>query len=239
MNNNSEKKSGNLYVTLVVILMSIAVVAAVAGAISRNIARVDEATSAQETKREAASTTGYGERETENVFGDDDRKKPESTATETETAAEDADVLPEFINPTGGSLMNSFSEKVPVFSQTMNDYRTHGGVDINVNLGERIMAAADGVVEEIWEDPMMGKCISVKHTGDAVSYYKNLSADLPEGIAVGKTVSAGDVIGVAGESALAEIAEEPHLHFELKIKDVFVNPAEYISFENAQESYEG
>jgi murein DD-endopeptidase MepM/ murein hydrolase activator NlpD len=47
---------------------------------------------------------------------------------------------------------------------------------------------------------------------------------VPAGITAGATVKAGDKIGSVGDTALIEISEEPHLHFELYKDDVCTNP---------------
>ena len=74
----------------------------------------------------------------------------------------------------------------------------------------------------------MGQCVAIKHGGECYTIYKNLSAELPEGTVVGATVKAGDVIGTVGESAMVEIAEEPHLHLEMTVNGLQVDPLEYL-----------
>lgn len=169
-------------------------------------------------------------------------KKPqtEAAATGEDTAQPVArvDVLPEFIAPLSGLLSKSHSVDVPVYSLTMEDYRTHTGVDIAAAPGTAVRAAADGTVEEIWEDPMMGGCLSIVHSGGAKSVYRNLADELSEGLAVGEAVKAGAILGAVGESALAEIAEESHLHYELYIDGVSVDPADFMLFGTTDISYE-
>ena len=74
----------------------------------------------------------------------------------------------------------------------------------------------------------MGQCVAVAHSGNAYTIYKNLSAELPEGVVVGATVKAGDVIGTVGESAMVEVADEPHLHVEMTVNGLQVDPMEYL-----------
>ncbi|MBQ9121033.1 MAG: M23 family metallopeptidase [Clostridia bacterium] len=139
--------------------------------------------------------------------------------------------LPSFISPVQtGSISFEFSNSVPVFSLTMNDYRTHDGVDISSPLGAEVYAVADGTVLEIWDDVRMGTCVSIAHSGNAVSTYKNLNPQLADSVTKGATVKAGDVIGLVGESAMVEIAQESHLHYELAINSETVNPCSYILF---------
>ena len=144
-----------------------------------------------------------------------------------------------FVSPAIGSVMRDHSPDVLVFSPTMNDHRVHLGIDIATAAGAAVSATADGVIDGIWSDPLMGQCISIKHDGGFVSYYRNLSTELPEGIEMGAAVKSGQVIGAVGESALIEIADEPHLHFELKLDGKQVDPITWISEESQAASLTG
>ncbi|MBO5715317.1 MAG: M23 family metallopeptidase, partial [Clostridia bacterium] len=123
--------------------------------------------------------------------------------------------LPSFVLPVLGKLSGVHDSELQVFSPTMNDYRVHLGIDILANEETPVYAVADGTVIQIWEDVRMGQCIAVKHNGDAVSIYKNVSVELPTGIIEGATVTAGQQIATIGSTAMVEIADEPHLHFEM------------------------
>jgi murein DD-endopeptidase MepM/ murein hydrolase activator NlpD len=143
--------------------------------------------------------------------------------------------LPSFVSPVQtGRVSFEFSNSVPVFSLTMNDYRTHDGVDISSPLGAEVYAVADGTVADIWEDVRMGTCVSIAHSGNAVSTYKNLNPQLADAITKGATVKSGDVIGLVGESAMVEIAQESHLHYELSVDSAKVDPCRYILFPNEE-----
>ena len=137
--------------------------------------------------------------------------------------------LPSFSLPVSGKLSGVHDSELQVFSPTMNDYRVHLGIDILANEGTPVCAVADGTVIQIWEDVRMGQCVAVKHNGDAISIYKNVSAELPEGIIEGATVRAGQQIASIGTTAMVEIAEDPHLHFEMTVGGLSVDPLEYFS----------
>ena len=137
--------------------------------------------------------------------------------------------LPTFYLPVTGKLSAVHDSELQVFSPTMNDYRVHLGVDILAEDASPVYAVADGTVTQIWEDVRMGQCIAIKHNGDAVSIYKNLSTELPTGIIEGAKVRAGQQIATVGSSAMVEIAEEPHLHFEMTVGGLEVDPLEYFS----------
>ncbi len=140
-----------------------------------------------------------------------------------------ADAVPTLSAPADGILSHSYSDSVLVYSPTMEDYRTHLGIDINAALGDKVYAAAAGVVADVWFDPMMGRCVRVEHNGGLETVYKNIAEELCEGIGVGSSLLAGDAIGYVGESGMTEIAQEPHLHFEAKINGKYVDPMSLMS----------
>lgn len=161
--------------------------------------------------------------------------KPSTTTTTTKKPVVDdptSDVgskLPTFSLPVSGKLLNVHDSELQVFSPTMNDYRVHLGIDVITTDGAPVYAAADGTVLQIWEDVRMGQCIAIKHNGDAVSIYKNVSAEFPTGIMEGAKVKAGQQIATVGSTAMVEIADEPHLHFEMTVGGLAVDPLEYFS----------
>jgi len=140
---------------------------------------------------------------------------------------EPVSALPEFSMPTIGNVAKTFSIDVLVWSNTMEDYRTHNGIDICASVGEGVMAAADGIVTDVYEHPLMGNTVVISHDGDAMTVYQNLADDIA--VSAGDVVKSGEVIGAVGESAMIEIAEEPHLHFEMLVSNERVDPLEYIS----------
>lgn len=164
--------------------------------------------------------------------------KPVTTTTPKQVAEVEApvSVLPEFIMPTIGSVSKTFSIDALVWSNTMEDYRTHNGIDICASLGDGVMAAADGIVTEVYEHPMMGNTIVIAHDGSAETVYQNLADDIL--VSVGDTVKGGEVIGAVGESAIIEIAEDPHLHFELQVDGARVDPLDYITASTMTVVYE-
>ncbi len=126
-----------------------------------------------------------------------------------------------------GTLLQAHSLEIQVFSRTMQDYRVHTGIDLATEADAPVLAAADGTVTRVWDDPMMGKCLTVSHAANSQTTYKNLAADLAEGIAEGASVLRGQRIGTVGETAMAEIAEEPHLHLEMTVNGEAIDPLNY------------
>ena len=165
---------------------------------------------------------------------------PDDTVPETQGPAADTpdqpapddtqtNALPSrFLLPVSGVMQKKHSAEVQVFSDTMGDYRVHLGIDIGTVAGASVSAMADGVISQIWEDVSMGQCIAVAHGGGAYTIYKNLSATLPEHVKVGTAVKAGDVIATVGESAMVEVCDEPHLHLEMTVNGLQVDPTDYL-----------
>lgn len=141
-------------------------------------------------------------------------------------------ILPEFVAPAVGLVTKSHDLDVLVFSKTENLWRVHRGIDISCKAGSAVMAAADGKVSEITDDAFLGKTVKITHNGGGVTVYANLAPELAEGLAVGSEVKCGQVIGCVGETASSEIAEEPHLHFEMTVAGKDVDPMNYISAES-------
>ena len=219
MENNpkkQEKVSRVLYIVIVAVLCVTAVIIGITAAANRG-------------NKTPVATTAKGSVTTSPVT-----TSPVTTATPPVTNA--VNVLPEFVSPAVGTVAKEHTTDVPVFSLTTNDWRTHTGVDIACALGDAVYAAADGTVLSVASDPMMGTTVRISHSGDAVTVYKNLAASLADGIEEGARVIAGQVIGAVGDTAMIESADEPHLHFEMSVKGVAVDPMEYISEESKNAS---
>lgn len=161
--------------------------------------------------------------DSESTPNEEDKKPTEKPSTNVENK------LPSFVLPVGGVLSKGHDAEVQVYSNTMNDYRVHIGLDIVTAEDAPVYAAADGKISRIWNDTWMGYCIAIEHSGDAYTIYQNLSDTLPEGIKEGVTVRSGQLIASVGDSAALEVAEEPHLHFEMTVGDLAVDPLEYFS----------
>ncbi len=143
---------------------------------------------------------------------------------------------PTLISPVVGTIVTEHSMTVPVFSDTLKEWRVHTGVDISTEENAEIYAAADGTVSAIYSDPMYGVTVEITHQADFKTVYSNLNQTLPAAITVGSEVKSGDLIGTVGDTAMYELAQEPHLHFGLKIKGVSVNPMDYFSEDSKKAS---
>lgn len=131
------------------------------------------------------------------------------------------------VQPVRGEVVAAFSVDALLYDPTLEDWRTHAGVDIAAEEGTEVCAAAAGTVMAVEEDAMMGASVTIEHDGG----YKTTYANLASGAAVmaGDRVSAGEVIGTVGTTAAAEAARGPHLHFSVSKDGDAVNPDEFLS----------
>ena len=162
--------------------------------------------------------------------GTEEATLPSYNGGETQpTGADPAEPEAVLALPVSGLLYKGHDATLQVYSNTMGDYRVHLGVDIATAPEAPVFAAADGKVEKIWEDSMMGTCVAITHKDDTVTIYKNLAPELSEGIAAGVTVKKGDTLGQVGDTAVVEMADEPHLHFEVTVKGLSADPLDFFS----------
>ncbi len=99
--------------------------------------------------------------------------------------------------------------------------RAHNGTDMRAPTGARVFAAADGVVDRVAYQPRgYGNYIRISHGLGRVTVYAHLSK-VARGLKAGQSVTKGQVIGFVGMTGLAT---GPHLHYELLINGVQVNP---------------
>lgn len=161
---------------------------------------------------------------------DNENQEPPATENENQKPAPLC-----FIAPVAGNVVKEHSLELPVFSITLGEWRVHTGIDISCEEGSGVFASEAGVVSGIYSDPMLGYTVEITHRDDIKTRYSNLSSDIGE-LKVGDSVASGDRIGTVGDTSVSELAEEPHLHFEVLLKDAKVNPLDYISEESKKSS---
>ncbi len=176
------------------------------------------------------STVGESATESQTNAAIKDETLPTYNGGETQPVdGEPSEKPAKFTLPVGGKLQKTHDTTIQVYSNTMGDYRVHIGLDIATAAEAPVYAAADGQVEKIWDDAMMGTCLAIAHADDTVTVYKNLGKQLAGGVAVGATVKQGQEIAHVGDTAALEMADEPHLHFEMTVAGLSVNPLDYFA----------
>ena len=128
--------------------------------------------------------------------------------------------------PVKGAILRDFQVETLALDPTLEDWRTHGGLDLAAALGTKVLAMGTGTVEQVYEDGLMGITVVIEHPDGLTTVYSNLSQETT--VEAGQTVETGTVIGTVGESAIAESGLAPHLHLEAWKDETRVNPADYL-----------
>lgn len=128
------------------------------------------------------------------------------------------------INPVPGAEVSSnFGYRIDPFDKTVH---MHEGLDLSASLGTPVYATADGIV--VFADWNMGYgyVVDIDHGYGFLTRYAHLSKIL---VQEGKMVKRGQIIGRVGGTGRAVC---PHLHYEVHVAGIKVNPVNYIDFRN-------
>jgi murein DD-endopeptidase MepM/ murein hydrolase activator NlpD len=120
---------------------------------------------------------------------------------------------PEYVRPGVGHLTSGFKWRWG---------RMHTGIDLAGPYGSPIRAVTAGTVIEAGLEGGYGYMVKVRHDDGVVTYYAHMSKILVEG----GRVTAGEVIGKEGNTGHST---GPHLHFEVRIDDVPINPVPWLA----------
>ena len=140
---------------------------------------------------------------------------------------EPAELLPQVVSPLDGTTVTVFSMTELLYDETMADWRTHNGIDIQAAEGDSVRTAASGTVLSVKDDELMGTTVVIQHGGGYTTQYSCLQKDPP--VQEGDQVAAGDIIGLVGSTASAEGSMGPHLHFSVSKDGKLIDPADYVN----------
>tara|TARA_B110000902_G_scaffold171771_1_gene195515 strand:- start:779 stop:1618 length:840 start_codon:yes stop_codon:yes gene_type:complete len=104
--------------------------------------------------------------------------------------------------------------------------RQHKGIDTDLNIGDTLRTVFDGKIRYANYVSGFGNLVIIRHYNGLETYYAHQSKILVE---PGDLLSAGDVIGLGGETGNAL---GPHLHFEIRYMDNAFDPEKVIDLEN-------
>ena len=131
-----------------------------------------------------------------------------------------------FAKPVEGEIVRDFAVDSLIFSETLQEWTTHTGIDIKADKTTVVKSAEKGTVKSIKNDPRYGLTVVVEHENGFKTVYSNLLTS--EFVVEGENIEKGQSIGTVGNTAAFEIADEPHLHFEMIKDSTQVDPNIYI-----------
>lgn len=129
--------------------------------------------------------------------------------------------------PVPGEAISAYAMDCLSYNETTRDWRTHNGIDLAAEAGAPVGAAADGTVYTTYEDDALGYTVVIRHTGGYTTRYSSLREDLC--VQPGDTVTLGQTIGYAGDTALVETVMGSHVHFSVSCQDQPMDPAEFLN----------
>lgn len=192
---------------------------------STNVAENTNKSSSKDTQKDSGSKAQDNKNDSSKT--DKNSSKNESTnkdsGSKTSIAAEE-----KFIMPVLGEITFDYSMDKLVYSKTLEDWRTHSGVDIAADRGTPVKAVAKGVVSSIKNDPRFGITVIIEHSNGIKTVYSNLAS--AEMVHPNQKIEQGEIIGSVGDTAIFESAERSHLHFEVLKNDEPVDPKDYLPY---------
>lgn len=161
----------------------------------------------------------------------DPEPEPESEPEETVPASRPVEaVTPQapalVVSPLSGQMVAAFSVDRLTYNATLNDWRTHDGIDIAAAAGTDVLSASAGTVLSVTDDDLLGTTVVIEHPGGYQTTYASLQSSPT--VKEGDHVSAGQIIGAVGTTSLIEGASGPHLHFSVSKDGDLVDPEEYL-----------
>lgn len=152
--------------------------------------------------------------------------------TETKPVEEKKETLPvvipdpTFIKPVEGEIIKEYSKENLMYSETLKEWTTHTGIDIQSDLTTVVKSAEEGTVKSIKNDPRYGITVIIEHVNGYETRYSNLLT--AEFVKIGEKVTKGQTIGTVGNTASFEVLDKPHLHFEILKDNEYLDPISYI-----------
>lgn len=124
-----------------------------------------------------------------------------------------------FVIPTKGTITSEFGAREVIFAD-IDPF--HTGLDIANAKGTNIVASTDGTVTKVANNKYNGNFVEITN-GKVITKYAHMDS---VSITNGAVVKAGDVIGKMGETGYAT---GPHLHFEVVVEGVKIDPAKVLN----------
>ena len=122
-----------------------------------------------------------------------------------------------FVLPYRGNLTSLFGWR---------KYRPHYGTDIDLETGDEVVSAFDGMVRLAKYYQGYGNCVIIRHNNGLETVYAHLSRILVES---GQKLDAGTIIGLGGNTGHSYGS---HLHFEIRYLGQALDTQDFIDFEN-------
>lgn len=123
-----------------------------------------------------------------------------------------------------------YSDTELFYNSTLKQWESHKAVDLTSNVSADVFAVLDGTITDCSYTYEDGYCLTISHADGLTTTYCSLGK--VDGLKNGDTVKQGQKIGQASNTAANESLEGNHLHFSVSLNGKYVDPANYLTFEN-------
>ena len=138
---------------------------------------------------------------------------------------------PTYVVPVkNATIVKDYSASELQFNDTLKQWEIHKAIDFVASDDLNVYAVSNGTVSNVYTNYLDGSVIEITHSNGLVSVYKSLSSDVK--VSIGDKVSAGQIIGTLSETMAQELKTGAHLHFEMLLNGVKVNPNDYLDLGN-------
>ena len=148
------------------------------------------------------------------------------TNSKVEENTENKNVELNFEKPVEGEIVRDFAVNNLIYSNTLQEWTTHTGIDIKADKTTVVKSAEAGIVKSIKNDPRYGLTVIIEHENGFQTVYSNLLTS--EFVVEGEKVEKGQSLGTVGNTAAFEIADDAHLHFEILKDSIQIDPNIYL-----------
>ena len=158
----------------------------------------------------------------ENIKNNVNEESVKATKAEEKVVTKKVEEKLVFAAPLKGEIQKMYSTDKVIYSKTLEQWKTHDGIDISADEGTEVKSIEKGIVDSVQNDSFYGTTIQIEHKSGYRSVYCNLDENVY--VTVGESVVKGQKIGKVGNTSIGEYLDSPHLHFMLYLNDESIDP---------------
>ena len=122
----------------------------------------------------------------------------------------------------GNQVIRNYSEKEPSYSETLEVWEIHKGIDVEANENQQVKSLTSGTVLDVYNDDEYGMSIKIQADKENTFVYSNLSKNIV--VNKGDKIEEGKCIGYAGNTSNVECLSGVHVHLEAYKNNIAINP---------------
>lgn len=140
-----------------------------------------------------------------------------------------------YLLPINSKVVKDYSDGDMLYSATMNDWRTHDGIDLEGKIGDKVIAVQDGKVLEVTSDELWGDTVTIQHGNGLKVKYSGVKSSVKKDA----DIEQGQVIGTLTAIPVEE-KDGAHLHVETEVDGKTADPIKALNLlgEATQENAE-